>query len=157
SGGRRVDDLDQRKSSKSLWISAAVIAVALHVGGAALALMHLRQDEDYDSLGANVSAIGVDLVAPDVEKTDLPPGPDSDQSAASPALAEQKAEVKPTDLPKDTPMEPDDADRVVTQNESKKPTEDDPKIEAAQTAASQESVAQEASARQPIEGAKVAD
>jgi TonB family protein len=45
----------------------------------------------------------------------------------------------------------------VTQNEEKKPVEDDPKIETVQTAASQESVAQEASARQHIEGAREAN
>jgi TonB family protein len=65
---------------------------------------------------------------------------------ASPQLAEQKAEVKETDLPKDTPTEAEDPDRVVTQNESKKPKEDDPKIAAVQTQASTESVAAEATA-----------
>jgi TonB family protein len=65
--------------------------------------------------------------------------------------------VKPTDLPKETPTESDDPDRVVTQNEQKKPTDDDPKTEQVQTAASQESVAQEASARQHIEGAREAN
>ena len=51
-------------------------------------------------------------------------------------LAEQKAEVKETDLPKDKPTETEDPDRVVTQNDPKKPKEDDPKIAAVQTAAS---------------------
>ena len=88
------------------------------------------------------------MSSPHTETTDLPPGPDADASVASPALAEQKAEIKPTDLPKDMPTETDDPDRVVTQNESKKPPEDEPKIETVQTAASQESVAQEATARQ---------
>lgn len=148
-------DLDEQRSSKSLWVAAAVIAIGLHVGGAALALVHLRPVDD-GGLGADVNTIDVDLRAPDVEKTDLPPGPDSDASAASPALAEQKAEVKPTDLPQDKPTEPDDADRTVTENEVKKPTEEEPKIEAAQQAASQESVAQEAAAQQPMEGAKLA-
>ena len=150
-------DFEERKSIKSLWVAAAVIAVALHVGGAALALMHLQPDEDDEGLGAAVSAIGVELVAPNVEKTDLPPGPDAEQTAASPAQAEQQAEAKPTDLPKDKPTEPDEADRVVTEHESKKPTEDDPKIEAAQATASDPAIAQEAAAPQPIDGAKVAD
>ena len=42
------------------------------------------------------------------------PGPDTDASRRRPQLAEQKAEVKETDLPKDTPTETDDPDRVVT-------------------------------------------
>jgi TonB family protein len=140
-----------------LWSIAAVVAVALHVGGAALAFAHLKADDDGESLGANVADIGVELVSPQAEATDLPPGPDSDASVASPALAEQKAEIKPTDLPKDTPQETEDPDRVVTQNESKKPAEDDPKVETVQTAASEESVAQEATARQPLENAREAN
>ena len=64
------------------------------------------------------------------------------------ALAEQKAEVKETDLPKDTPTETEEPDRVVTQSESKKPQEDDPKVAGVETSASTESVAQEATARQ---------
>jgi TonB family protein len=148
--------LDEQRPPLRLWTIAAVTAVALHVGGAALAFVHLQPEEDTESLGANVSAIDIELAAPNVEQTDLPPGPDADASVASPALAEQKAEIKPTDLPKEKPQETDDADRVVTQNETQKPTEDDPKVETVQTAASQESVAQEASAQQTIEGAKEA-
>lgn len=140
-----------------LWTIAAVAAVALHVGGAALALTHLRDDGDFDSLATNVANIAVELTSPNVEETDLPAGPDSDASVASPALAEQKAEVKPTDLPKDTPKETDDPDRVVTQNEPTKPTEDNPKPETVQTTASQQSVAQEATARQRLENAHEAN
>ena len=64
--------------------------------------------------------IGLELTSPRREATDLPPGPDTDASVASPALAEQKAEVKETELPKDTPTETDDPDRVVTPNEFQK-------------------------------------
>jgi TonB family protein len=85
-------------------------------------------------------------MSPHLEATDLPPGPDTDASVASPALAEQKAEVKETELPKDVPTETEDPDRVVTPNDSQKPKEDDPKIAAVQTSASQESVAAEATA-----------
>ena len=140
-----------------LWTMAALAAVSLHVAGAALALAHLTPDDGSDGLGTNVAEIGVELTSPSAEETELPPGPDADASVASPALAEQKAEVKPTDLPKETPKESEDPDRVVTQNEQKKPTDDDPKTEAVQTSASQESVAQEASARQHIEGAREAN
>ena len=55
---------------------------------------------------------------------------------ASPQLAEQKAEVKETELPKEKPNEDEDPDRIVTENEIKKPKEDDPKIAAVQTQAS---------------------
>ena len=148
--------VDEQRPPWRLWTIAAVAAVALHVGGAALAFAHLHSSDDNDSLGANVADIAVELVSPKAEATDLPPGPDSDASVASPALAEQRAEIKPADLPKDTPTESDDPDRVVTQNETKKPVADDPKLETTPTAASQESVAQEATARQPLENAREA-
>lgn len=148
--------LEQRPPWR-LWAIAAVAAIVLHVAGAALAMTHLHPLDDSEGLGLNTTAIGIDLEAPTAEETELPPGPDSDASMASPALAEQKAEVKPTDLPKETPKESEDPDRVVTQNEQKKPTEDELKTESVQAAASQESVAQEASARQHIEGARQAN
>jgi periplasmic protein TonB len=140
-----------------LWTIAAVAAVSLHVAGAALALAHLNPDDGAEGLGANVTEIGVELASPAADDMDLPPGPDADASVASPALAEQKAEVKPTDLPKDIPQESEEPDRVVTQNEQKKPTDDDPKVETVQTAASQESVAQEATAQQRLDNAREAN
>ena len=81
------------------------------------------------------------MTSPHPEATDLPPGPDTDASVASPALAEQKAVVKETDLPKDTPTETEDPDRVVTRDDSKKPKEDEPEKSAVQTSASVDSVA----------------
>ena len=123
-----------------------MIALALHIGGAALAIAHLQAEEADDALGASAIEIGLELASVRREVTDLPPGPDTDASTASPQLAEQKAEVKETDLPQDKPTEPEEADRVVTENESKKPKEDDPKIAAVQTQASTESVAAEATA-----------
>jgi TonB family protein len=139
-------DIDEQKPSRRLWISAAVIALALHIGGAALAIAHLQAEEADDALGASAIEIGLELASVRREVTDLPPGPDTDASTASPQLAEQKAEVKETELPQDKPTEPEEADRVVTENESKKPKEDDPKIAAVQTQASTESVASEATA-----------
>jgi periplasmic protein TonB len=139
-------DLDEQKPSRRLWIFAAVAALALHLGGAALAVAHLHNDEADDPSGAPAIEIGLELASVHREVTDLPPGPDTDASVASPQLAEQKAEVKETDLPKDTPTEAEDADRVVTQNVSEKPKEDDAKLAAVQTSASTESVEAEATA-----------
>src|SRR5258707_8306092 len=136
----------EQKPSRRLWIFAAVGALALHVVGGALALAHLRADDLDDSLGAPAIEIGLEMMSPHLEATDLPPGPDTDASVASPALAEQKAEVKETELPKDVPTETEDPDRVVTPNDSNKPKEDDTKLAAVQTSASTESVAAEATA-----------
>ena len=151
------DTLDEQRPPWRLWIIAAVVALALHAGCAALAVTQLRSDDGGEGLGSAVTEIGVELASPQHELTDLPPGPDADASVASPALAEQKAEIKPTDLPKDQPTESEDPDRVVTQNESKKPVEEEPKVETVQTAASQESVAQEATAQQTMENAREAN
>jgi periplasmic protein TonB len=140
-------DLDtEQKPSRRLWILAAVGALALHIGGAALAIAHLRSDDVDDFLGAPAIEIGLEMMSPHLEPTDLPPGPDADASVASPALAEQKAEVKETELPKDVPTETEDADRTVTPDDQKKPKEDDAKLAAVQTSASTESVAAEATA-----------
>ena len=129
-------------------------ALALHFGGAALAIAHMPADDPDDSLGRNCDRNRAGNGSPHAEATDLPPGPDADAAVASPALAEQKAEIKQTELPKDMPTETEDPDRAVTPNEVKKPTEDDPKVETVQTAASQESVAQEATARQTLADAR---
>lgn len=137
---------DQHKPPLRLWIFAGIGALMLHVGGAALAIAHLPTDEEEDSLGASAIEVGFELASLRRDATDLPPGPDTDASVASPQLAEQKAEVKETDLPRDVPTEAEDPDRVVTPNESKKPREDEPQIAAVQTSASQESVAAEATA-----------
>ena len=106
----------------------------------------MQAEEVDDALGASAIEIGLELASVRREVTDLPPGPDTDASTASPQLAEQKAEVKETELPQDKPTETEEADRVVTENESKKPEEDDPKVAAVQTQASTESVAAEATA-----------
>jgi TonB family protein len=144
------DEFEQRPS-RWLWGLAALAALSLHLGGAALAVAHLRGTDGDDGLGANGVEIAFEMVSPKVTDDQLPPGPDTDASMASPQLTEQKAEVKETELPKDRPDETDEPDRIVTQNDSNKPKEDDPKIAAVQTAASTESVAQEATARQTLE------
>jgi periplasmic protein TonB len=141
-----MSDLDEHKPSRRLWIFAGIAALALHLGGAALAVANLQNDDLDDSLGTPAIEVGLELASVHREAIDLPPGPDTDASMASPQLAEQKAEVKETELPKDTPTEAEEADRVVTQNESKKPKEDEPKVAAVQTSASTESVAAEATA-----------
>src|SRR6202047_3082532 len=140
-------DLDtEQKPSRRLWILAAVGALALHIGGAALAIAHLRSDDVDDSLGAPAIEIGLEMMSPHLEPTDLPPGPDADASVASPALAEQKTEVKETELPKEVPTEAEDPDRVEAPNDSKKPHQDGPQVAAVETSASAESVAAEATA-----------
>jgi TonB family protein len=132
--------------SRRLWICAALCAVVLHGGGIALAVTHLAPDEIDDSQGAPAIEIGLEMTSPRLEATDLPPGPDTEASVASPAVAEQNAVVKESDLPKAVPTETDDPDRIVTENQSKKPYEEQPEKAAVQQSASTESIAAEASA-----------
>jgi periplasmic protein TonB len=142
-----MSELDtEQKPSRRLWILAGLGALALHVGGAALAVAHLRTVDLDDSLGAPAIEIGLEMMSPHLEATDLPPGPDTDAAVASPAIAEQKAELNPSELPKDVPTETEDPDRAVTPNDAKKPKEDDAKIAAVQSQASTESAAVEATA-----------
>ena len=145
-------DLEQ-KPSRRLWLFAAVAALALHLGGAALAVAHLRNVDDDDSLGAPAIEVGLELASIKSEQTDLPPGPEQDESVASPALPEQKAEVKETDLPKDTPTEEAEADRMVTPNIVKKPIEEEEKVAKVETQASQELVQSEATAAPALDNA----
>jgi TonB family protein len=147
-----MSDLDlEQKPSRRLWILAAVAAVALHLGGVALAIAHLRTDDGDEGLAANGVEVSFETASPKVVDDNLPPGPDLDAMQASQQLSEQKAEVKETDLPKDKPVESEDPDRIVTPNESKKPKEDDPKVAAVQTEAAEEAPAQEATSRQTLD------
>jgi hypothetical protein len=104
----------------------------------------LQTEEADDALGA--SAINrTELASVRREVTDLPPGPDTDASTASPhCRAEGRGQGNRAAAGQ--PTEPEEADRVVTETESKKPKEDDPKVAAVQTQASTESVASEATA-----------
>jgi len=142
-----MSDLEtEPRPSRRLWVLAAAAALALDRGCGALAIAHLREAESEDTPGSNAIEVGIEFASVRREATDLPAGPDTDASVASPALAEQQAEVKETELPKDIPTEPDEADRLVTPNETNKPKEEDTKIAAVQTQASTESVASEATA-----------
>ncbi|MGC1558803.1 MAG: energy transducer TonB [Bradyrhizobium sp.] len=133
--------------SRRLWVCAALGALALHIGGAALAVAHLRNVEPDDTFGAPAIEIGLEITSPHLEPTDLPPGPDTEASVASSALAEQKAEEKESELPKEMPTSSDDPDRVVAPDSANKPKEDDTRIAKVETSASIESVAAEATAR----------
>ena len=144
-----MSDIDlEQKPSRQLWLFAGAVALALHLGGAALAVAHLQTVESDDvSEGTGSIAIGFESLAEQREQTDLPPGPDSDANqVASPPVPEQKAEAKETDLPKDRPTEDAEADRSVTPNDVKKPVEEETKVAKVETQPSPEADATEATA-----------
>jgi TonB family protein len=141
----------EQPPSRRLWILAACIALGLHLGGAALAVTHLKTHDDDEGLGANTNEFAVEMVSPKLDDDNLPPGPDTDAAQASQQQVEQKAELKDTDLPQDKPTETDEADRTVSPNNNKKPKEDDPKVAAVQTEAAPEQQASEATSRQTLD------
>jgi len=142
---------DQQKPSRRLLISAALTALMLHGGGAALAVVHLNSNDLDSGLGAAGAEFAVEMASPKVEDNDAPPGHDSDASEAAPEQNQQTAEVKESDLPKDIPTETEEADRVVSPNEAKKPNEEEQKVAAVQTEASVAAPAQQESSRKALD------
>jgi periplasmic protein TonB len=138
-----MSELDgNQRPARRLWIIAAVLALGLHLGGAALALAHLKSNEGDEGLGANGAEFAVEMESPKLPDDDLPPGPESADQQASPEQVAQKADPKPSDLPQDKPMEEDNPDQIVSPDKNDKPKEDDPKIATVET---QQSAAQDAS------------
>lgn len=149
-----MSDLDtEHRPSRRLWILAAVAALVLHLGGAALAFAHLKADKDGDGLGANVTEFAVEMESPKEPDDDLPPGPVAEDQQASAPQVEQKAELKQTDLPQEKPIESEDPDRVVSPNNSKKPQEEDPAPAAVQAENAPEQDASQAASPQKLDEA----
>jgi hypothetical protein len=145
---------DEPRPSRKLWILAAVAALALHLGGAALALANLQADDGDEGLGAAGAEFAVEMTSPPVQESDKPTGPnDSEAQEERPELPEQKAEVKETDIPQDRPQQVEDADRIVTENKPKKEQDDDPKIAAVETPAMEAAPKQIDQERQTFEEA----
>ena len=143
------------RKTLAIWIPAAIGASALHLAGVGLVYANLPTQDD-DDLGAPAFEVGLDLLSPRVEATDLPPGPESDASAASPAQVEQKEKIEETALPQEKPAEAEEPDRIVAETAPKKPTEQEKQVAAVETNASTESAATEATAPAPTEGAREA-
>jgi len=98
------------RPSRRLWILSAIGAVAIHGCCVAFAIANMQTDESEQDLGAPAIEIGLEMASPRTEVSDLPPGPDTEASAASPAVMEQKAVVKETELPTAVPTESEEPD-----------------------------------------------
>jgi protein TonB len=143
------------RKTLAIWIPAAIGALALHLGCIGLVYANLPQ-EDADDFGTPAFEVGLDLLSPRTEATDLPPGPESDASAATPAQMEQKEKIEETALPQEKPTEAEEPDRIVAETAPKKPMEEEQKVAAVETNALTESAATEATAPAPIENAREA-
>jgi TonB family protein len=141
-----LSDLGAVRSPARTWIFAAIGAGALHAGAVALALVATQPIDQPDELGTNAIEVGYVRLSPKTPVTDLPAGPNSEASVASPAVQEQQEVVKDTELPQATPSETDDPDRIVTPDKEKKPVEEKVETPKAPTPASAAAVAAEATA-----------
>lgn len=151
------DPLAAPRAPRRIWCVAAVGAVMIHAGCVALAVEYLAPEDDpVEESGAPALEIAPDFMAPHREQSELPPGPDSEASAAAAAVEEQKEVVKDTELPKAVPTETDDPDRVVTPDDQKKPEDDDSKPAQVQTPSSMAAVASQATAMPSLETAVAA-
>jgi periplasmic protein TonB len=111
--------------SLRMWALAVLGAATIHVICIALAREYLRDDDLEAELGAPAIEIGVELLAERREPIDLPPGPDVQESVASPQALDQ-VPTEPPVLPRQVPVETDRAELAVTPVETKKPKEDEP-------------------------------
>jgi periplasmic protein TonB len=148
--GAMHDDADPLR--RKIWIFAAVMALGAHLAFAAFAIARMSEPDD-DDLGAPGIEIAYELASTQNAMSELPPGPESEASAASPPVVEQKTAAKQTDLPKETPVESENPDRLVTIEKTDKPKEDEPEPKAKMMKPSDESAAQEATAAPTIENA----
>ncbi len=135
-----------QKPSMALWVLAALGALLIHASAVAVIYMQLDFSEPDDQLGAPSIEVGLEMLAPHDEDTDLPPGAISEDSTASPAVVAQKATPDDSNLPRATPTDTDDPDQLVSPNATKKPDEKDPVIKRVEAMPSAESVAAEATA-----------
>ena len=142
------DDADPLR--RKIWIFAAVMALGAHLAFAAFAIARMSEPDD-DDLGAPGIEIAYELASTQNAMSELPPGPESEASAASPPVVEQKTAEKQTDLPKETSVESENPDRLVTIEKTDKPKEDEPEPKAKMMKPSDESAAQEATAAPTIE------
>ncbi len=137
---------------KGVWIFAATVALSCHLAFAALAIARMHEEPD-DDLGAPGVEIAFEVASTQTPPSDLPPGPESEASAASAAVVEQKATDKEADLPKDTPVESKEPDRLVTTAISKTPREEEPEVSTRTATPSEESLPQEATASATVQNA----
>lgn len=145
--------LSRHRATWAMWGFAFVLAAALHGGGFLAAIADMQAAAAEDEMGAPAIEVGIELASPQTERSDLPPGPESEASTASTAQVEQKQVEEQSDRPKDTPVESEDPDRVVSTAPTEKPKEEAETPATQASTASEESAASEATAPPVIDKA----
>jgi protein TonB len=120
--------LESRRARVGRWVAAGVIVCALHLGGAALALMHWPEDDDVDDAAG---ALTVDLApipsAMPVDSPDVAHGPLQEEAA----LAQQAVKEVVKEVVKDTAkLDPSPATEPEIVLPKPEPEKDKPKEEA---------------------------
>lgn len=92
--------LESRRARLSRWVGAAVVVCALHVGGAALALMHWPEEEEaQDAAGAMVVELAPLLAATPVDSPDVAHGPLMQEAVLTPEASQKTVEEVAKDIP----------------------------------------------------------
>lgn len=133
-----------------LWAACLAAAGALHLGAAAAALVLFAPDAGDLDYGADAIEIALETTAPREEANDLPPGPRSDDQAASAAAAPSQAQ--PSEAPKIVETA---ADQAELQSAADTPKRNEPREAAVrnESVAALASPAAEAAAPPPSEAA----
>jgi protein TonB len=148
-------NFDHQPIRKGVWALAAAVALTCHLAFGAFAIVRMNEEPDLD-LGAPGIEIAYELASAQTQPSDLPPGPESEASAASAPVVEQNTKVKDVDLPKETPVESAEPDRLVTIEKPKTPNKEDPSVSAKIANPSEASAAQDATTAPTIQNAPVA-
>jgi protein TonB len=132
------------QASRRLWGLAAFGALAIHAAGAGLAVVQMQSENRDAAFGASAIEIGLEMTSPSLDAADLPPGPDTQVSIASPAIVEHNSAVAEADHPKAEPTETGIPDWEAAPEDPARQKQDDPRIVAVQASASPESIAVDA-------------
>lgn len=133
-------------ASRRLWGLAAFGALAVHAAAAGFAVVQMQSEISDVSFGAPAIEIGLEITSPSLDPTDLPPGPDTQASIASPAIVEQTSALAEPDHQNAEPTETGTPDWEAAPDDPTRQKRDDSRIAAVQASASPESIAADATA-----------
>jgi protein TonB len=123
------DHADLERVSVMRWLAAALIALGLHAGGAALAFVHWNEEEhSEEAAGPIMVELAAIAVAPNIDAPDVAHGPLMEEAAVTPEAAKEIIEEVEKELPmvEQAPLapEPEVAMPIPTPVEEKKPEEE---------------------------------
>jgi TonB family protein len=113
------------RTVRHIWIAAACVAFALHVGSVVFVVTIFRAVDPAVELGAPGQVIGIELTAPVATPSSLPTGPDTQLSVDAMESHEESSSVPQNELPPPPPNVTDQSTPVVTPDKPKPtPTHD---------------------------------